>query len=147
MIALKCGVSDEIAAEPVTIYQEKENDRRNLSQQCRFMTAFADGNVAAVGELYTDNARLMPPNSDTVSGRDGIVAALQSFIDMGIASIKLETVEAEEHGDTAIEEGRYTLGTADGQTADVGKYIVIWKNDNGTWKLHKDIFNSNQPAE
>ena len=44
------------------------------------------------------------------------------------------------------EVGRYILG-AGGQTADVGKYIVIWKNDGGTWKLHRDIFNSDQAAE
>ena len=113
----------------------------------RFMAAFAEGSATAVGELYTENAVLMPPNSEAVSGREGIVAVLQSFMDMGIASIKLETAEVEEHGDTAIEEGRYTLGTADGETADVGKYIVIWKNQDGAWRLHKDIFNSNQSAE
>ena len=113
----------------------------------RFMAAFAEGSATGVGELYTENAVLMPPNSYAVSGREGIVAVLQSFMDMGIASIKLETAEVEEHGGTAIEEGRYTLGTADGETADVGKYIVIWKNQDGTWKLHKDIFNSNQSAE
>ena len=113
----------------------------------RFMAAFAEGSATGVGELYTENAVLMPPNSDAVSGREGIVAVLQSFMDMGISSIKLETVEVEEHGDTAIEEGRYTLGTADGETADVGKYIVIWKNQDGAWRLHKDIFNSNQSAE
>ena len=112
----------------------------------RFMAAFAESNATAVGDLYTENAVLMAPNSDAISSREGIAAALQSFMDMGIASIKLETVEVEEHGNTAIEEGRYTLGTADGETADVGKYIVIWKNQDGTWKLHKDIFNSNQPA-
>lgn len=117
------------------------------ASNARFMAAFSQGDATALGELYTDNALLMAPNSDGISGREGIVAALQGFIDMGLASMKLETVEVEEHGDTAIEEGRYTLSTADGQTADVGKYIVIWKNDNGTWKLHKDIFNSNQPAE
>ena len=113
----------------------------------RFMAEFAQGNAAAVGELYTENARLMAPNRDAISGREHIVAALQGFMNMGIASIKLDTVEVEAHGDTAIEEGRYTLKTADGQTADVGKYIVVWKNDGGTWKLHKDIFNSSQPAE
>ncbi len=105
------------------------------------------GAIHAIGELYTDNAVFMPPNSAAISGREGIVAAVQGFMDMGIASMTLDTVEVEEHGDTAIEEGRYTLCTADGQTADVGKYIVIWKNDGGTWKLHKDIFNSNQPAK
>ena len=116
------------------------------ASNARFMAAFAEGNATALGDLYTDAAVLLAPNSDVISGREGIVAALQGFMDMGLASMKLETVEVEEHGDTAIEEGRYTLSTADGETADVGKYIVIWKNDDGIWKLHKDIFNSNQPA-
>ena len=117
------------------------------ASNARFMSAFAEGNATAIGELYTDNAVFMPPNHDAISGRAEIVAALKGFMDMGIASMKLNTVEVVEHGDTAIEEGRYTLGTADGQTADVGKYIVVWKNDGGTWKLHKDIFNSNQPSK
>ena len=33
-----------------------------------------------------------------------------------------------------------------GVVADRGKYIVIWKNEGGSWKLHKDIFNTSQPA-
>ena len=117
------------------------------ASNARFISAFTEGNATAIGELYTDNAVFMPPNHDAISGRAEIVAALKGFMDMGIASMKLNTVEVVEHGDTAIEEGRYTLGTADGQTADVGKYIVVWKNDGGTWKLHKDIFNSNQPPK
>ena len=28
-------------------------------------------------------------------------------------------------------------------TTDVGKYVVVWKNDAGTWKLHIDIWNTN----
>ncbi len=112
----------------------------------RFTSAIAEGNAAAVGELYTDDAKFMPPNGDVVVGPEGIAAWLQLMLDDGISSLELETVELEEHGDTAIEEGRYKLGTADGP-ADAGKYIVIWKNEGGAWKLHKDIFNSNQPAE
>ena len=113
----------------------------------RFMSAYNAGNAAGLAELYTASAKFMPPNGDIVVGGEGVVAFVQGMLDAGLASLTLETVEVEEHGDTAIEEGRYTLGTADGQTADAGKYIVVWKNDGGTWKLHKDIFNSNQPAE
>ena len=68
-------------------------------------------------------------------------------MDMGVATATLETVELDDHGDTAIEEGRFTLAGADGEVIDRGKYIVVWKNDGGTWKLHKDIWNSSQPAE
>jgi ketosteroid isomerase-like protein len=27
-----------------------------------------------------------------------------------------------------------------------GKYIVLWKKENGKWKLHRDISNSDLPA-
>jgi ketosteroid isomerase-like protein len=29
---------------------------------------------------------------------------------------------------------------------DEGKYIVIWKHEDGQWKLHRDILNSSRPA-
>jgi len=33
-----------------------------------------------------------------------------------------------------------------GYVLDKGKYIVIWKQEEGQWKLHRDIFNSSMPA-
>ncbi len=65
--------------------------------------------------------------------------------DLGIKEARLETVEVEVHGDTATEVGKYTLLVEGGQVADTGKYLVIWKNDEGTWKYHRDIWNSSQP--
>ena len=58
----------------------------------------------------------------------------------------LETVELDAQGETAIEVGRYILKTDRGAVADQGKYIIIWKHSGGTWKLHRDIWNTNQPA-
>ncbi len=30
---------------------------------------------------------------------------------------------------------------------DAGKFIVVWKQEAGQWKLHRDIFNSSMPAQ
>jgi ketosteroid isomerase-like protein len=65
---------------------------------------------------------------------------------MGIQKVKMEIVEVEDYGDTAFEISRFTLYGADGQELDKGKYIVIWKQEAGEWKLHRDIFNSSNPA-
>ena len=27
-----------------------------------------------------------------------------------------------------------------------GKYMIIWRREEGQWKLHRDIFNSSMPA-
>ncbi|EJN58394.1 hypothetical protein HSB1_38110 [Halogranum salarium B-1] len=93
--------------------------------------------------LYTQDGQLLPPGSEVVSGRADIAAFWQGAFDMGLANAELETVEVEDHGVTTIEVGRFTLGDADGQTVDHGTFIVIWKQVDGEWKLHRDIWNSN----
>ena len=112
----------------------------------KFMTTYSRGDAAGMAALYTENGQLMPPNSDFVTGTSAIQTLFQAFMDMGIKAIKLETVETEGYGDTAFEVGRFTLEGEGGQVLDQGKYIVIWKQVAGQWKLHRDIFNSSLPA-
>ena len=109
-----------------------------------FMETYGRGDAAGMAQLYTTDGQLLPGGSDVVTGHEGIEAFWGGVMEMGIATARLETVELEDHGDTAIEVGRYTLGKADGEVADEGKYIVIWKNQAGTWKLHRDIWNTNR---
>jgi ketosteroid isomerase-like protein len=40
------------------------------------------------------------------------------------------------------EEGEYTFMNNDNKELDRGKYIVLWKKENGEWKLFRDCYNS-----
>lgn len=111
-----------------------------------FMNTFIQGDAAGIAALYTENGQFLPPNGDFVMGRQAIQATFQAFMDSGIKAIKLETLEVEGYGDTATEVGRYTLEDAGGQVLDKGKFIVIWKQESGQWKLHRDIINTSMPA-
>ena len=111
-----------------------------------FVRTFGRGDAAGMAALYTADGQLLPSNSDFVSGQQGIQAFWQGVMDMGIKEAQLETVELEGHGDTAIEVGRYELGDGAGNVLDRGKYLVIWKNESGTWKLHRDIWNTSVAA-
>jgi uncharacterized protein (TIGR02246 family) len=113
----------------------------------QFMSAFKRGDAAALASLYTAQGQLLPANSDFVKGTEAIRGFWQGALNMGLKQVALETVEVEAHGDTAIEVGRYKLFGGDGSVADAGKYIVIWKNDLGTWKLHRDIWTTSQPPK
>ena len=112
----------------------------------KFMTAFNGGDAAGLAALYTEQGQVLPPNSDFVTGQQAIQAFWQALMDMGIKSAQLEIVEVEDHGDTATEVSKYTLQGEGGQVLDKGKYIIIWKREDGHWKLHRDIFNSSMPA-
>ncbi len=111
----------------------------------QFMEAFIQSDAAGVAACYTEDAQLMPPNGEIVSGREAVQEAMQGFLNAGVKEIRLATTEVEGHGDTAHEVGTYTLMGENEQTMDEGKYIVIWKKVGDEWKLHRDIFNSNLP--
>jgi len=112
----------------------------------KFMNTFSQGDAAGIAALYTENGQFLPPNSDFVIGRQAIQTTFQAFMDMGIKTIKLETIEVEGCGDTASEVGKYTLEGEGGQVMDKGKFIVIWRREAGEWKLHRDIINTSMPA-
>ena len=111
-----------------------------------FMDAFRRGDAEGLAALYTENGQVMPPNSDFVTGRQAVQMFWQAVMDMGIKEAKLEILEVEGHGDTAIEVSTFTLLGEEGQVLDKGKYMIIWKQEEGQWKLHRDIFNSSMPA-
>ena len=68
-------------------------------------------------------------------------------IESGIRGGSLQTLSLQERDDLAVEEGRYTLKTAEGDVADEGKYIVVHRRQSdGSWRYGLDIFNSNRPA-
>ncbi len=113
----------------------------------RFMDAFNSGDTEGLASLYTDEGQILPPGSDVVTGKLGVQGFWQALLEMGIKSAKLETLELNECTDTAVEVGKYTLGGEDNQVLDQGKYIVIWRQEDGQWKLHRDIFNTSIPAK
>ena len=109
-----------------------------------FMKLVAEKNAAGLASLYTDDAKVLPPNGPPVEGR----AAIEQFfaaIVRGIAKVQLDTVEVEGHGDTAHEVEALTFFDANGAKIDEGKAIVIWKKVGEEWKLHRDMFSSNLP--
>lgn len=108
-----------------------------------FTTAFGKRDAAAIAALYTDGGHVLPPNSDVIRGQEAIREFWQGAMALGLTGAALDTVEVEASGDMAIEVGRYRL-TAGEAEADHGKYIVVWKNVGGQWKLHRDIWNTSK---
>ena len=107
-----------------------------------FEKNFASGDARGMASLYTSDGVLLPPGAGLQEGPDAIQSFWQMAMDMGIKEAHLQTLEVEQEGDTAIEMGQYELSGAEGQRMDQGKYIVIWKRDEGKLKLHKDIWNT-----
>lgn len=105
-----------------------------------FEATFGRGDAAGLAALYTDDAQLLPAQSDFVTGTEAIGKFWQGAMDAGLKEVTLATMEVEKHGDTAYEVGKLEIRDADGTVLDRAKYIVIWKKERGSWKLHRDIW-------
>ena len=112
----------------------------------QFMEIFRRGDAAGVARLYTADGEALPPNSDAIRGTQALEAFWKQIMTLGLEGVTLQTVEVDVQGSTAIETGRYTLTLPGGAVADQGKYLVVWKNEGGSWRLHRDIWATSQPA-
>jgi len=115
------------------------------AENAKFMDAFKKGDSAAVAANYGPDGMLLPPNSEPVQGT-GIPALWGSFIRMGVKDVKLMTDDVSGNADQLAETGRYEIYAAENKMLDKGKYVVVWKPENGAWKMYRDIWNSSMPA-
>jgi ketosteroid isomerase-like protein len=98
-------------------------------------------NFAALDQVYTLHARILPPGADLIEGREKIMDFWQAAVTgMNVQDAKLVSVNAHLAGDSVIEVGRAQLFLPEGQSAEV-KYVVEWKQEDGAWKWHTDIWN------
>ena len=115
-----------------------------------FVEAFNKGDAAAVAQFYATDAKLLPPNDKIVEGRANIEKFWAGAIGAGLKLTSLSYTTLTPAGNLLIETGKYsgTMPGAGGATiTDEGKYVVVWRREGRNWKMIRDIFNSDKPAQ
>jgi uncharacterized protein (TIGR02246 family) len=106
----------------------------------QFEEAARKGDVERIASLYTKDAMAMPPDGPVVKGRDAIKQMWGSLAQqLGLKDVRLETQDFEQAGDTGYEVGEAHLTLGSGKA--VVKFVVVWKKEDGQWRLHRDIWN------
>lgn len=123
---------------------ERARDAIELNNKT-FAERFAAGDAAGVAGLYTEDGQIFPPNLPGMTGREAIAAFWSGAMGMGLTALELVTDEVSEAGETAVECGQFRLFVGD-DVVDNGKYLVVWHLDGGSWRLHRDIWNTSREA-
>ncbi len=113
----------------------------------QFQKSIEQGDLGNIGNLYTEDAKILPPNMDMLEGRDSIQAFWQRASEMGIKSYQPEILEVEYSGNLGFFVGKYTLYGNENQIINKGKFLTVFKNIDGEWRVYRDIFNSSIPLE
>jgi len=120
-----------------TIIQEKNN---------QFTKAHITGDTAFLNNIFTQDAKVFPPNSDAVIGHHAIAVLNLQYVNFDIKEFSEGTTAFYGNEEYLIDEGTYFMRYGKDNTIEKGKYLNVWKREDGDWKLFSNIWNTNMPA-
>jgi ketosteroid isomerase-like protein len=116
---------------------ERDNDK--------FAEEIEKGDSLAVAAHYASDGWAMVSNMEPLKGKD-IASGWGAVIRMGVKDVKIITDDVTGNEELLAETGRYEMYGEGNKVLDKGKYVVVWKKEDGTWKIYRDIGNSSLPV-
>jgi len=114
--------------------------------------AASNKDAQSVVSMYDDEAIMIPPNADRVEGIEGVRNYRFGFIETAGVELQFETMRMKiaAGGDMAwtLAVGEVSFQQPDGEAgSDRVRDFHVWrKQDDGSWKVLVDIWNSEFPA-
>jgi ketosteroid isomerase-like protein len=112
----------------------------------RFSAAQVRGDVAAMMEIYADDAVVFPPGEAPVTGKPAVTRWRTRAVAAAprIAREQFEIASLDVCGDMAVETGSVSVqeeGSGASAVTTRTPYITVWKHqDDGAWKIQKDMW-------
>lgn len=111
---------------------EKEIESRLLEYESHLKK----GDSIALGNMYTEDAEIIP----STIGRTNITKAFGSMIRDSITGSSFKTTHLWGNDQLLVEDGTGTWYHANGIAVGSGRYLLVWKKDEGKWKILRDTW-------
>ena len=105
----------------------------------KFSEQIKNGDSMALASHYASDAAILLSNTEPIRGKD-ILSAWGSMLRAESADISFQTIDLTGSNDFLIETG-YIVTKINEDNINKSKYLVIWKKQNGEWKLYRDMVN------
>lgn len=147
-LATFAACKDDNGEETTTVNKETSFDLTQARQAIettnkKMSAAMVSGDSATIVNLYHTDAKVYPSNM-AAGDRVSMGAMTASMPAMGVKKFNLATSEVSGNADQLVETGTWEMGDST-KTWDKGNFMVVWKMENGEWKLWRDIWNSSNP--
>lgn len=115
-----------------------------IERSNHFSQAYISGDYDAMAEAYTSDAKIFPSGSEIISGLDAIKKRWTLTDGTTILNHQVFPEEIQIEGKYSYDYGVYEgkSKNKEGEVSDwKGKYVIVWKKENGEWKMYLDIWN------
>lgn len=95
-----------------------------------------NGDSIALGNMYMKNAEIIP----STKGRENIIKVFGSYIRDSITGSNFKTTQLWGNEQLLVEEGIGKWSHVNGRVVGQGRYLLVWKKDDGKWKILRDTW-------
>ena len=95
-----------------------------------------NGDSIALGNMYTEDAEIIP----STVGRKNIIKVFGSMIRDSITGSSFKTTKLWGNDQLIVEDGTGAWSHTNGTVVGRGRYLLVWKKDDGEWKILRDTW-------
>lgn len=111
-----------------------------------FTSAHLTGDVAAIDSMFAPDAKSYPPGADAVSGLSALHAFTVEYLKLGLTEFREETTDFYGNEEYVVDVGTYVVTYGPNHVTERGKYLNVWQQVNGSWKIKSNMWNTSTPA-
>ena len=109
-----------------------------------FSRYYTSQNYDALANAYSKDGVILPPGADIIKGREAIKKRWTLPEGVKVPYHKITPTEIKIIDDYAYDIGYYEGRTIRKDSSEVswkGKYLIVWKKEDGDWKIYADAWN------
>ena len=136
-----------LACNPMTPDRSLDDAARIRAMDASWLTAVARRDVDGMMAIYAPDAQELLPDTPPVVGRDSIRAFYQRLMEQFprfAHHFEPHEILVAQSGDLAVTRGsyRFTPDTLHPAEVQRGKYVSVWRQRDGEWRLQLNISNA-----
>lgn len=116
-----------------------------LSNIKKFSQYYIAKDYDKLAQSYTAKGKIFPDGAGIIEGTEAIKERWTVPKNQSVVRHTITPVEIKVTGDTAYDYGYYegeTVFESGRSSSWIGKYVIVWKKEQGNWKIYLDIWNS-----
>lgn len=147
LLAGACGGPSPASTRAERLPFDLEATRRLIAEQNeRFTNAHVTGDIATIDSMFAPDATSYPPGAAAVSGLPAMHAFTVEYVKAGISSFREETTEFYGNAEYVVDAGTYVVTYGPAHVTERGKYLNVWTEVDGHWKIKSNMWNTDAPA-
>lgn len=147
LLAGACGGPSPASARAERVPFDLEATRRHIAEQNeRFTNAHVSGDIALIDSMFTPDAKSYPPGAAAVTGIPAMHAFTVEYLKAGVTEFREESTDFYGNAEYVVDAGTYVVTYGPAHVTERGKYLNVWTQVDGHWKIKSNIWNADAPA-